>query len=54
MNLIMKMLCIGNMPHKTTEEEIKHLFPAYGEVESVDLIMGRSRNSKDVNGEDTR
>ena len=34
----MKIL-IRNLDRKTTEEELKALFDAYGEVESCDLVM---------------
>ena len=32
---------VGNLPFTTTEEEIRDLFNAYGEVESVNLITDR-------------
>jgi RNA recognition motif-containing protein len=32
---------IGNLPFTTSEEEIRDLFGAYGEVESVNLITDR-------------
>jgi RNA recognition motif-containing protein len=43
----MKNLYVGNLPHKTTEEELRNLFQPHGEVEKVSLVTdretGRSR-----------
>ncbi|MDY6915279.1 MAG: RNA-binding protein [Candidatus Cloacimonadota bacterium] len=43
----MKKLYVGNIPWKTTEEDLTNLFNEYGEVESVRIITdretGRSR-----------
>jgi RNA recognition motif-containing protein len=42
-----KKLYVGNLPFKSTEDDIHNLFSQYGEVESVNLITdretGRSR-----------
>jgi len=32
---------VGNLPFSTNEDEIRELFSAYGEVESVNLITDR-------------
>ncbi len=32
---------VGNLPFTTNEEEIRNLFSAYGDVESVNLITDR-------------
>jgi RNA recognition motif-containing protein len=38
---------VGNLSSHTTEQELEHLFVAYGEVRSVDIIMdGRTGNSR--------
>lgn len=43
----MKNLFVGNLPHSTTEEELRTLFAAYGNVERVSVVTdrdtGRSR-----------
>jgi RNA recognition motif-containing protein len=43
----MKKLYVGNIPWKTTEEDLTNLFSEYGEVESARIITdretGRSR-----------
>ena len=43
----MKNLFVGNLPHSTTEEELRTLFASYGNVEKVSLVTdretGRSR-----------
>ena len=36
-----KKLYVGNLPFSTTEDEVRDLFSAYGEVESVNLIVDR-------------
>ena len=43
----MKNLYVGNLPHSTTESELRNLFEAHGPVEKVTLVTdrdtGRSR-----------
>ena len=43
----MKNLYVGNLPHSTTETELRTLFQPHGEVEKVSLVTdrdtGRSR-----------
>ncbi|HUA15630.1 MAG TPA: RNA-binding protein [Verrucomicrobiae bacterium] len=43
----MKNLYVGNLPHSTTEAELRNLFEAYGSVEKITLVTdrdtGRSR-----------
>jgi RNA recognition motif-containing protein len=43
----MKNLYVGNLPHSTTETELRNLFEAHGAVEKVSLVTdretGRSR-----------
>lgn len=43
----MKNLYVGNLPHSTTEAELRSLFEAHGEVEKVSMVTdrdtGRSR-----------
>ena len=43
----MKKMYVGNLPWSTTEDDLKELFAAYGEVQSVAVITdretGRSR-----------
>ncbi len=43
----MKNLFVGNLPHSTTEEELRTLFGSHGNVEKVTLVTdretGRSR-----------
>jgi cold-inducible RNA-binding protein len=43
----MKNLYVGNLPHSTTEAELRNLFQAHGEVEKVSMVTdretGRSR-----------
>jgi RNA recognition motif-containing protein len=43
----MKNLYVGNLPHSTTESELRSLFEAHGPVEKVTLVTdrdtGRSR-----------
>lgn len=36
-----KKLYVGNLPFRTTEEELRKLFEAHGEVRSVALITDR-------------
>jgi len=36
-----KKLYVGNLPFSTNEDEIRDLFAAYGDVESVNLIVDR-------------
>jgi RNA recognition motif-containing protein len=44
-----KKLYVGNLPFQVTEEEIREVFSAHGEVQSVNIITdretGRSRGS---------
>jgi RNA recognition motif-containing protein len=35
---------VGNLPYSATEEELKELFEAYGQVESVHLIKDQYSN----------
>lgn len=43
----MKNLFVGNLPHSTTQEELRTLFASHGNVEKVSLVTdretGRSR-----------
>jgi RNA recognition motif-containing protein len=43
----MKNLYVGNLPHSTTESELRNLFQPHGEVEKVSMVTdretGRSR-----------
>lgn len=43
----MKNLYVGNLPHSTTETELRNLFEAHGAVEKISLVTdrdtGRSR-----------
>ena len=43
----MKNLYVGNLPHSTTEDELRNLFQAHGAVEKITLVTdrdtGRSR-----------
>ena len=43
----MKNIYVGNLPHSTTEAELRNLFEAHGAVEKVSLVTdrdtGRSR-----------
>ena len=43
----MKNLYVGNLPHSTTEAELRNLFQAHGSVEKVSMVTdretGRSR-----------
>jgi cold-inducible RNA-binding protein len=43
----MKNLYVGNLPHSTTEPELRTLFEAHGAVEKVSIVMdketGRSK-----------
>lgn len=41
MEPILKEIYIGNIPHNTSEEDIKTLFCEFGEVNSVALIINR-------------
>lgn len=36
-----KKLYVGNLPFSTHEEEVRNLFSAYGDVQSVSLITDR-------------
>lgn len=37
----MKNLYVGNLPHSTTETELRELFAAHGQVENVSIINDR-------------
>jgi RNA recognition motif-containing protein len=37
----MKNLYVGNLPHSTTESELRGLFEAHGAVEKVSIVMDR-------------
>lgn len=37
----MKNLYVGNLPHSTTEVELRNLFAAHGQVENVSIITDR-------------
>lgn len=37
----MKNLYVGNLPHRTTEAELRDLFQAHGEIEKVNLVTDR-------------
>jgi len=37
----MKNLYVGNLPHSTTEAELRNLFEAYGSVEKITLVTDR-------------
>jgi len=43
----MKNLYVGNLPHSTTEDELRNLFQAHGAIEKVSMVTdretGRSR-----------
>jgi RNA recognition motif-containing protein len=38
---MMKSIYVGNLPFTATEDEVRDLFAAYGEVESVRLMTDR-------------
>ena len=37
----MKNLYVGNLPHSTTESELRNAFAVYGQVENVNIITDR-------------
>jgi RNA recognition motif-containing protein len=37
----MKKLYVGNLPHSTTEAELRTVFQAHGEVEKVNIVTDR-------------
>ncbi|HHM04250.1 MAG TPA: RNA-binding protein [Gammaproteobacteria bacterium] len=37
----MKSIYVGNLPFSATEDEVRNLFEAYGEVQSVKLVSDR-------------
>jgi RNA recognition motif-containing protein len=37
----MKNLYVGNLPHSTTEAELRSVFQAHGEVEKVNIVTDR-------------
>ena len=38
----MKNLYVGNLPHSTTEAELRNLFEAHGAVEKITLVTDRN------------
>lgn len=36
-----KRIYVGNLPYSTTEDELRDLFSAHGDVTAVDLVMDR-------------
>ena len=36
-----KKLYVGNFPYSTTEEDLRNIFAAHGEVHSINIIMDR-------------
>lgn len=40
----MKTIFVGNLPFKTTEDEIRNLFSQHGTVDSVKFILDRQTN----------
>ena len=54
----MKNLYVGNLPHSTTEAELRNVFEAHGAVEKVSLVTdrdtGRSRGFAFVEMTDAR
>jgi RNA recognition motif-containing protein len=53
----MKNLYVGNIPHSTTEPQLRTLFEAHGAVERVNIVMdketGRSKGFAFVEMTDT-
>jgi RNA recognition motif-containing protein len=43
---MVKKIYIGNLPFSATEEEVRGLFEAHGEVSSVNLISDRETGRK--------
>jgi len=41
----MKNLYVGNLPHSTTEMDLRNAFAVYGKVDSVDIITDRDTGS---------
>jgi RNA recognition motif-containing protein len=39
-----KKLYVGNLPYRTSEEEIRSLFSQFGDVKSVTIIVDRATN----------
>jgi cold-inducible RNA-binding protein len=37
----MKSLYVGNLPHSTTDSELRNLFSVYGAVENVNIVTDR-------------
>jgi cold-inducible RNA-binding protein len=37
----MKNLYVGNLPHSTTERQLRALFEAHGAVERINIVMDR-------------
>lgn len=37
----MKNLYVGNLPHSTTESELRNVFQAHGDVEKVSIVTDR-------------
>jgi len=46
-----KSVYVGNLPHGTTEEELRELFAQYGPVESVRVIEGKGFAFVDLSDE---
>lgn len=46
-----KSLYVGNLPHGTTEDELRELFAQYGPVESVRVIEGKGFAFVDISDE---
>ncbi len=42
----MKNLYVGNLPHSTSESELRTLFQAHGEVEKVSIVTDRETGRK--------
>jgi cold-inducible RNA-binding protein len=53
----MKNLYVGNLPHSTTEPQLRTLFEAHGKVERIDIVTdketGRSKGFAFVEMTDT-
>ena len=47
----MKNLYVGNLPHRTTEEELRTFFQPHGNVEKVSIVTDRDTGRYRVRGE---